>query len=96
MIETRPVQTTITKPEIRKVLCNKCGKVIFDITDDNALDAEYVHTEKAWEYGSKYDCEVHRFDLCEECYDKIRAEFMIPVEVEDTLAYCDYGKDTID
>ena len=31
------------------------------------------------------DGEVHHFDLCEDCYDEMTAEFRIPVDVEDEI-----------
>ena len=34
---------------------------------------------------SEKDGEVHHFDLCEECYDEVTAEFRIPVDVEDEI-----------
>ena len=29
--------------------------------------------------------EVHRFDLCEECYDRMVSQFVIPVEKENEV-----------
>ena len=34
-------------------------------------------------YHDKKDGQVHRFELCEACYDKIIAGFQIPVEIEE-------------
>lgn len=39
--------------------------------------------EKQWGYFSGKDGETHRFELCEECYDRLTASFRIPVETEE-------------
>ena len=41
--------------------------------------------EKRWGYFSNKDNEVHRFDLCEECYDRMVSQFVIPVEKENEV-----------
>ena len=33
------------------------------------------------------DGEIHRFDLCEECYDELLRGFRIPVQVEETREF---------
>ena len=43
---------------------------------------DYLCVEKRWGYFSKKDNEVHRFELCEDCYDKLCASFRIPVDIE--------------
>ena len=65
---------------IRKIICNKCGKEIpmkGEIAQEDVLDVE-----KRWGYFSKRDNEVHKFDLCEQCYDELIATFQIPIEIE--------------
>ena len=37
------------------------------------------------DYLSEKDGEIHRFDLCESCYDQMRAQFTIDVEVEEQV-----------
>ena len=66
--------------EIRKIICNKCKKEIV-ITDGIARE-DVLAVEKRWGYFSDKDNEVHRFDLCEECYDKFIQSFAVPVEIE--------------
>ena len=46
------------------------------ILREGAARFDYV-----WDYFSEKDGEVHHFDLCEECYDRMTAEFCIPVDV---------------
>lgn len=66
--------------ELDKLICNKCGKVI---SVKNGIVAEDVlSVEKRWNYFSSKDNDVHRFDLCEACYDEWIGTFCIPVEQE--------------
>ena len=43
---------------------------------------EYIHIEKIWGYPSEKDGECHSFDLCEPCYDKMTAEFVLKPEIK--------------
>ncbi len=63
--------------EIEKIICNRCGKII-SVTK-GMMKEDILSVEKRWGYFSNKDNEVHSFDLCEECYDKIVAEFLFPV-----------------
>ena len=66
--------------ELDKIICNKCGKMI---SVKNGIAAEDVlSVEKRWNYFSSKDNDVHRFDLCEACYDEWIGTFCIPVEQE--------------
>lgn len=68
--------------EIEKLFCNCCGK---EIEVKNGMPQEdLLSVEKRWGYFSGKDNEVHRFELCESCYDKIISQFKIPVEIENT------------
>lgn len=64
-----------------EIYCNKCGKRIG--TEEDLARGEMLHVEKVWGYFSKKDGERHTFDLCEECYDAIIADFEIPVAVSE-------------
>lgn len=69
------------KDELCELICNKCGK---RIRLYRGCPKEGVcHVENQWGYFSKKDGERHSFDLCEECYDEMVKEFVIPVEVEE-------------
>ena len=57
-----------------KIVCNKCGR---EIENEDVLSIE-----KRWGYFSNKDNEVHKFDLCEKCYDEFVSAFQIKVEVE--------------
>jgi len=61
------------------VICNKCKKAIKiegDIVKEGLFEAEY-----RFGYFSRKDGEIHKFDLCEDCYDQITADFLIPPEI---------------
>jgi len=62
------------KNVVDKIICNKCGKEI--------KEADVLSVDKRWGYFSDKDNEVHRFDLCEQCYDEWIASFQIPVDIE--------------
>lgn len=45
-------------------------------------EKEVLCVEHTWGYFSEKDGENHRFDLCEECYDRLLKGFLIPAEIE--------------
>ena len=51
------------------VICNCCGKKL--VVKDGILREGAVSFEHCWDYSSEKDGEIHRFDLCEECYDAV-------------------------
>lgn len=59
-----------------KIICNQCGKEY--VVTQEGMHPEYLQVEKSWGYFSDKDGEHHRFDLCEECYDRLLAGFRIP------------------
>lgn len=65
---------------VERVFCNKCGKEIS--SKNNILEADVLSVDKRWGYFSNKDNEVHKFDLCEECYDEFVGTFQIPIEIE--------------
>lgn len=67
--------------EKQKVLCNKCGKEFK--TENGILHDDGLFVTKDWGYFSRKDLQIHRFHLCEDCYDKLVESFLIPVETED-------------
>ncbi len=60
------------------VLCNGCGRSV-PVSGDRREDA--LRVRKEWGYFSTRDLEIHEFVLCEECYDYLIANFVIPVKV---------------
>lgn len=65
---------------IEKIICNKCGKEI--PVNGEIAQEDVLAVQKRWGYFSKRDNEVHKFDLCEQCYDEMIATFQIPIEIE--------------
>lgn len=66
--------------KLNTIICNKCKKeikVIKGIPQEDVLSVE-----KRWGYFSEKDNEVHRFELCEKCYDELVGSFEVPVEKE--------------
>lgn len=69
--------------ETKKLLyCNCCGKTMLSGAAQDLLVVEH-----RWGYFSGKDGEIHRFYLCESCYDRIRTGFQIPVEIEAVQEY---------
>ena len=63
------------------MICNACGKKILY---KGEIPQEDVCTFiKEWGYFSKKDLQVHKFNLCEECYDRITSSFAVPVEISE-------------
>lgn len=69
--------------QLETICCNMCGKKM--IVKEGILREGAASFDYAWGYFSEKDGEVHHFDLCEECYDQITAEFRLPVDVEENL-----------
>ncbi len=65
--------------------CNGCGRQISN--GQGPARENVLEVEQTWGYFSKKDGEVHRFCLCESCYDRIRRGFALPVEVEQLQEY---------
>lgn len=61
--------------------CNVCGKKIK--TKNGILEEDVFEASKEWGYFSKKDLEVHKFNICEECYEELISTFKIPIKVID-------------
>lgn len=66
-----------------QVICNKCGKELK--LENGYLKEGCLTVDTIFGYFSKKDGTRHRFDLCEECYDKMVKSFQIPVEESEAL-----------
>ncbi|MGO5052581.1 hypothetical protein ACTQ6A_08650 [Lachnospiraceae bacterium LCP25S3_G4] len=71
--------------EIDKVFCNQCGKEIPVV--NGRIEAGVFSTEYEWGYFSEKDGELHAFDLCEECYDRLVRGFLTPIEIKTKNEY---------
>lgn len=67
-----------TERKLERVVCNRCGKVMK--VDKGILKEGCFHGEAVFGYFSQRDGENQSFDLCEDCYDKMTAEFIVPVK----------------
>lgn len=59
---------------MEKKICNACG---------NAATGDVLDMEKRWGFFSRKDGEMHRFCLCEKCYDGMIKGFVVPVSVKE-------------
>ena len=58
-----------TKKKLISMYCNKCGKLIS--IDNGIINQGVFNVTYGWGYFSEKDGQVHEFDLCEECYDRM-------------------------
>ena len=63
------------------IVCNKCGKRVEYI--DGILKEDFCYVKKEWGFFSKKDLQVHSFNLCEECYDRLVEGFRVPIIIEE-------------
>lgn len=64
-----------------RLICNGCGRALK--YDNGILREDVFEGRKQWGYFSRRDGEIHSFLLCEECYDKMVGQFVVPPEVEE-------------
>ena len=57
-------------------------RVILELKDKLSLEDAF-EAKKQWGFFSKKDMKFHSFVLCEECYDRITAQFVIPPDVSE-------------
>ena len=65
--------------QLMEAVCNCCQrslKIQNGITTEGVFSVEY-----AFGYFSRKDEEIHKFDLCEECYDKWTKTFQIAPDI---------------
>lgn len=65
--------------KVEPLYCNCCGKLLK--VENGILMEDSFEATKEWGYFSERDMEVHHFNLCEECYNKVISQFQIPVEI---------------
>lgn len=71
------------KKDIKMICCNACGRNL--TIEKGILKEDAFEATKEWGYFSNKDTQVHHFNLCEECYDQLIANFKIPVEIKSKL-----------
>lgn len=64
--------------KLQQVVCNGCGR---ELKVEKEMIREGIFSaDIRFGYFSRKDATRHRFDLCEDCYDKWIATFCAPVE----------------
>lgn len=66
--------------KLMQVVCNRCGKSLK--VEDGCLKEGCFSATAAFGYFSRKDGSTYHFDLCEDCYDSVVAEFVVPAEEE--------------
>ena len=69
--------------ELIAVVCNECGKYL--LVENGILKEGCFEGDAVFGYFSKKDGQIHSFDLCEDCYDKMIARFRIPVQDREAM-----------
>ena len=64
--------------ELIEVVCNCCRKKL--LVENGFLKEECIHVEHDFGFFGTKDGLSQRFDLCEDCYQKITDGFAIPAE----------------
>lgn len=67
------------------ILCNLCGKRI--LLERGIVKEGVMPVEQHWGYFSNKDGQVHSFDLCEQCYDKLIESFLLPVSIKEEVEW---------
>ncbi|MBO5472678.1 MAG: hypothetical protein J6A08_02660 [Lachnospiraceae bacterium] len=67
--------------ELAKVVCNGCRKEL--LVENGILKEECIHIEHNFGFFGTRDGENDRFDLCEACYEKLKAALLVPAETWD-------------
>lgn len=68
-LKTEYVEVTKKEIQTKAVICDTCG---LETPSDHWEKAQsYVSFKLSFGYGSKFDLEIHRFHLCEPCYEKM-------------------------
>ncbi|ONI44020.1 hypothetical protein AN641_08545 [Candidatus Epulonipiscioides gigas] len=59
--------------------CNCCGRNIDEVSKISGHN-DFLLVRKEWGYFSNKDMTEHRFNICENCYDKWIESFKLPIE----------------
>ena len=65
----------------KAVVCNVCGRTLK--MERGILKEDAFEAKKQWGVFSEKDAMLHSFVICEPCYDKMVASFVIPPKIED-------------
>jgi len=73
------IKKVLIKKNKEPLCCNFCGSLIGSWKGE---PFDHIHIEKRWGYLSEKDNETHVFNICEACYDKLAASFVLPPEIK--------------
>lgn len=73
--------TGLQNDSLQQVRCNKCGKVL--LVENGLIKEGCFHAAYDFGYFSQKDGMRHTWDLCENCYDEIVRDFVLPIEVSE-------------
>lgn len=70
----------------KKIECSRCRKYLCtemepQVDKKEEIVEDFIKIEKTWGYFSKKDGETHQIWLCEDCYDTMRRQFGLTVEI---------------
>lgn len=60
--------------------CNMCTRQLK--VENNILMEDALEVTKEWGFFSERDLEVHKFVLCESCYNSFIDQFKIPITIK--------------
>lgn len=69
--------------KLTEVVCNKCGRKLR--VEDGYLKEFCFEADAVFGYFSRKDGMAHHFDLCEDCYDQLTAQFAVAAEETENL-----------
>lgn len=78
MKQTKTVEETITKEEVISVVCNCCGKTETGKYID--YDSTITNLNINFGYGSRFDTDTWKMDICDDCLEKWTSSFKHPIE----------------
>ncbi len=67
--------------KVLEIKCNCCGKDLE--VEKGFIKSGNFSVNYDWGYFSSKDGETHKFDICEECYDKLIKSFTIPIDIDE-------------
>ncbi len=65
--------------KLTEVICNRCGRRLK--VENGYLREDCVAVDKTFGYFSRKDGASVHFDLCEDCFDELAAQFAVPAQI---------------
>ena len=66
--------------KLTEVVCNRCGRRLK--VENGYLREACIAGDKTFGYFSRKDGISTHFDLCEDCFDELAAQFAVPAETD--------------